>query len=86
MIADVMNGVFELGGSLMGWMNVRKLLRDKSVKGVYWPTQVFFALWGWWNLYYYPSLDQWFSFLGGVFLVVGNTTWVVLALKYRSGK
>jgi hypothetical protein len=26
-----------------------------------------------WNLYLYPTLGQWFSFGGGVFLVLANT-------------
>ena len=69
-------------GGLLCWFNVQKLLKDKSVVGVYWPIQAFFSLWGLWNLYYYPALGQWASFVGGLFLVLGNTAWVVLAAYY----
>lgn len=79
---DIINGCFECLGGVMCWLNVTKLWRDKEVRGVYWPVQAFFAAWGWWNLYYYPSLGQWCSFFGGVILVVGNTLWVVFAVKY----
>ena len=79
---DWINGIFEVGGGILCFFNVAKLLRDKELKGIYWPVQAFFAAWGWWNLYYYPSLGQWASFAGGLFLVVGNTWWVVLALRY----
>ncbi|MEN6623116.1 MAG: hypothetical protein ABFD50_16410 [Smithella sp.] len=82
MFNDIVNGFFELVGGLLCWLNVRKILVDKKIKGVYWPVQLFFAAWGWWNLYYYPSLFQWFSFFGGLFLVLGNTCWVFLAIKF----
>jgi hypothetical protein len=80
-LLDGINGLFELGGGALCWLNVRQLLRDRRVSGIYWPVQAFFALWGWWNLYYYPALGQWVSFAGGVVLVLGNTLWVVMALR-----
>jgi len=80
---DLINGAFEVCGGFLCWFNVRILLIDRVVKGVFWPVQAFFAVWGWWNLYYYPSLGQWYSFAGGIFLVAGNTVWVVLALKLK---
>lgn len=83
---DIVNGIFEMCGGLLCWMDVRRLLQDKQIKGVYWPVRLFFAAWGWWNLYYYPSLGQWCSFAGGVLLVAGNTAWVALALKHHYAK
>lgn len=44
----------------------------------------FFWSWGIWNLFFYPSLGQWYSFVGGIALVAGNTVWVALALRYRN--
>lgn len=82
-IPDLINGVFELGGGLMSWVNFKRLLRDKKVKGVDWRITGFWSLWGTWNLAFYPLLGQWASAIGGVFLVAGNTAWVVLAIKYR---
>ena len=79
---DIINGLFELVGGLMCWLNFRKILKDKKVNGVCWYVTAFFSVWGMWNLYYYPSLGQWASFYGGVVLVVGNTAWVIMALIY----
>jgi len=79
---DTINGLFELVGGIICWLNVRKLLIDKSIKGVHWGVQAFFSVWGVWNLYYYPSLGQWCSFWGGVFLMTGNAIWTVLAIHY----
>jgi len=79
---DIVNGLFEVVGGILCWFNVFKLFKDREIKGVYWPVTAFFALWGWWNLYYYPSLGQWASFGGGVFLVLGNTVWAIMALRF----
>ncbi len=81
---DLINGVFEFTGGLLLWMNCIKIVRDKMIRGVFIFPTVFFGLWGFWNLIYYPSLDQWMSFTGGAFVVTANTTWVVLALYYNN--
>jgi len=86
MEVDKINGIFEVIGAFFVWKNVTALYRDKVIKGVYWPATAFFAVWGLWNLVYYPSLNQWWSFLGGIALVSGSITWVILALGYRSNE
>ncbi len=80
---DLVNGLFELCGAFFVWLNVRKLHIDKQVRGVYWPVTAVFSVWGLWNLYYYPSLDQWFSFSAGIVLVSANIVWVGMAIRYR---
>lgn len=79
---DVINGSLEFIGGCMCWANVWTTLKDKFVGGVRWWTTGFFAFWGYWNLYYYPSLDQWWSLAGSVWLVLGNTVWVLLLIYY----
>lgn len=76
MSPDFFNGAFEFVGSIMLWRNVLQLHRDKVAKGVHWSATAFFASWGYWNLFYYPHLDQWFSFWGGVSIVLANTVWL----------
>ncbi|KKL71436.1 hypothetical protein LCGC14_2094960, partial [marine sediment metagenome] len=46
------------------------------------PSFVFFTAWGYWNMFYYPHLGQWFSFFGGFAIVFVNTVWIVLAITY----
>lgn len=82
MSPDLLNGLFELFGSVMTWMNVHRVWKDKGYAGLHPAAIAFFWSWGVWNLYYYPHLDQWFSFLGGVSLVAANTSWVVLMRTY----
>lgn len=83
---DLINGLFELGGGIVLWLNVWKLYKDKQIKGVHWTPVLFFGLWGYWNLYYYPSLDQWFSFWGGVFVTLANTVWFIQMVYYLNRK
>lgn len=80
---DLVNGLFELCGGLLLFRNCFVLHRDKMVRGVSWSVTAFFAAWGYWNLFYYPHLDQWMSFAGGVVIVTANSIWVVMAIYYR---
>ena len=79
---DLINGTFETLGGFAVLGHIRALLRDKQVKGVSWPVVVFFCLWGYWNLFYYPHLGQWYSFLGGMWLALTNTVWVAVMVYY----
>ena len=80
---DFINGfIFELLGAVVVWLNVRTLMRDRVVAGVSWWAFAFFVAWGCWNMYYYPHLGQWASFIGAVLVVLANLTWCILALRY----
>ena len=84
MVNDLLNAFFEFAGAITVWHNVRVLLRDRKVRGVSLASIAFFTSWGFWNLYYYPSLGQMWSTAAGVFLCAGNLTWIVLALRWRN--
>lgn len=83
--ADFTNGLFEFIGGLLILNHCRAVLRDKAVAGVSILSTAIFTSWGFWNLYYYPSLGQWWSFTGGLLIVAANCLWVYLMLKYRKG-
>lgn len=83
MSPDVINGIFEFTGSIFLWLNVYRLLKDKMVRGYSPWTTLFFSSWGYWNLFYYPHLDQWWSFTGGVSIVTANTIWLGFMFYYR---
>ena len=80
---DIINGGFELCSGLFQIMNIHSLYKDKKVRGVSLYPFILFTLWGVWNLYYYPSLNQTFSFIGGIVIVISNIIWLSLAYKYR---
>ncbi|MEE8386489.1 MAG: hypothetical protein V3S01_11290 [Dehalococcoidia bacterium] len=83
MTPDMVNGGFECIGAVMLGRNVWQLYKDKIVRGVHWWATAFFASWGYWNLFYYPHLDQWFSFTGGIAIVAINTVWLAQMLYYN---
>jgi hypothetical protein len=79
---DTINAAFEFGGAFALALNVRRLWIDRAVSGVHWGPTVFFTAWGLWNLIYYPSLGQWLSLIGGAAIVVVNTVWLILAVRF----
>jgi len=83
LIPDLINSLFEFCGGLFLAFNVFKLYRDKKVRGVHWLPTLFFTSWGFWNLFYYPHLNQWLSFFGGIFLVTVNAIWLMQMIYYR---
>jgi len=83
---DIVNGSYELLGAPFILLSVIKLAREKRVQGVSWVHAGFFASWGCWNLFYYPHLGQWFSFVGGIAIVIVNTIWLGQLIYYSSGR
>ncbi len=81
MIPDFINGMFECVAGFMILLHVLQLHKDKQVRGLHVVPVVFFTTWGFWNLYYYPHLDQWWSFAGGIFIVLMNVVWC-LQIRY----
>lgn len=80
---DLTNGLFEVLGALAILGHIVRVLNDKSVAGVSIWAGVFFSMWGVWNLWYYPHLDQWWSFYGTLAIVTGNLTWISLLVYYK---
>lgn len=80
MMPDLVNGTFELIGGLCSWLNVQRYWKARRVEGIFWPTSIFYASWGCWNLFYYPALHQPWSFTGGIFLTSGTLTWLALVI------
>ncbi len=83
MSPDTINGLYEFIGSVVIWRSIFLLNKQKKVSGVSVWTTGFFMTWGFWNLYYYPYLNQWLSFLGGCSIVFANSLWVVQIVYYN---
>lgn len=83
-VADIMNGVFEAGGAVLAWRNVKLLYRDKRVSGFDWRAQAWWSAWGLSNLIYYSALNQPFSFWSGACLVSANLIWTGMAAMYAN--
>jgi len=82
MTPDHINASFELSGSLLTWMNVWWVYKDKGYAGLYFPAIFLFTSWGFWNLWYYPHLGQWWSGVATIIMVSANTCWCGMMLYY----
>lgn len=79
---DHFNALFELAGATFMLPSVFKAFRLRTVQGVHWLTPTFFWSWGIWNVVYYPSLDQWWSFAAGLVLVTVNCFWLYAVVAF----
>lgn len=84
MTLDHINAVFEGGSALLIASNVRRLRRDKTLSGVNILPTIWFSVWGFWNLFYYFGLGQWYSWALGALVFIANTTWVIFAVVYNA--
>ncbi len=82
-MTDLINGLFELCGGILLLINCYTLYRDKTVRGVSPVPIFFFTAWGYWNLWFYPALNAWYSFAGGILVVTVNTIWLAQLFYYK---
>jgi hypothetical protein len=83
MTNDQINGLFELVGSLFILNHCWTLFCDKIVKGVSLMSTFYFFSWGIWNLFWYPSLGQPYSFYGGIAIMIANVIWIAMMIYYK---
>jgi len=82
---DMVNGAFEALAGIAVLNHCIALHHDKAVRGLSVGSTAFFTAWGVWNLYYYPHLDQFWSFAGGVFITLANGIYVAMLVHYSGG-
>jgi hypothetical protein len=83
---DLTNAFFEAVGSVLIWLNVRRLYIDREVKGVQWEVNLFWLSWGVFNLFFYgPVMGLWISWWMGISIIVANTVWVAMLLYFMAG-
>ena len=82
-LPDIGNSFFQFFGGVFVLNHCRVLLKQKQVHGLSIVSIAFFAVWGYWNLFFFTSQHLWFSLVGDLLNVTGNTLYVVLLIKYR---
>ena len=80
---DLINAFFPFVGSLFVALNIHKLYKDKEVKGIHWFSPLFFYTGHAWGIYFFYSLGQWNSFVGGSVLLFSSMIWYSLMLYYK---
>lgn len=79
---DQINAVAEVLACIVLAPSIMKAWRLKVVQGVHWVTPAFFWSYGIWNLFYYHSLEQWWSGLAAILLATQNTVWLLMVILY----
>ena len=83
-IPDMINGSFEFIAAPFILLSIFKLRREKEVRGVSYLHVAYFTSWSFWNLFYYPHLGQWASFVGGILVAFINFIWLIQLIYYTS--
>lgn len=81
-MTDLVNGMFELFGGFFVYLSIRKTYKQKKVVGISIWYVLFFTVWGYWNLWFYPAYGAWVSFVGGFGVCITNTIWLGMYLYY----
>jgi hypothetical protein len=84
MTGDLVTALFEIASAIYAARSVQRLWIDRQVRGFCWEIVALGQLWGIWNLYYYQSLDQRVAFCAAIALMLVNTAWLMLALRFRN--
>ena len=79
---DLVNALFEILSSIFILLSILRLYQDKVVCGVPAFHVVFFWLWGTWNIFYYPYLDQTASFICAIIVLAMNSLWAGMLVYY----
>lgn len=80
---DVINACFEACGAITLLKSCWMTFKAKSTVGISALQVAFFSGWGYFNCFYYPSLNQSYSFVAGLCLAIVNTFWVGQIIYYR---
>jgi hypothetical protein len=83
MTPDMVNELFEFVGGLFLCLNCWRIHKDKQLKGVSFWSVFFFTSW---NLFFYPSMEAYYSFYGGILIALANTVWIGLVIYYKVHK
>jgi hypothetical protein len=79
---DAFNAFLEFAAVFAVLASVRKLVRDRKVRGLA-PSHMAYGFFSAsWFLYYYAHLDQWWSFWVSALYWFTFAAWVVLALYF----
>lgn len=80
---DQANAALEMGGAFLRTLDCIKLFQHKRFVGGHLGTALYFLLWGVFNVFFYPSLNQVWSFWAALALMVINGLWFVMAVYYN---
>ena len=82
-ILDGINGMFQLGAGFALSGNVVASYKAKTVKGVSIWTQLYMVIWGFSVIPFFFSLNQYFSVVTSIFILIVNSIWLFQIIYYN---
>jgi len=86
MKGDLVNSLFMFIAIIFNCMNIYKLNKDKEVKGISIIPNIYYVLWGSWNIYFYAANKSKLSFIAGIGVVITGLIWVSQWAFYKFKK
>lgn len=77
---DTVNALWELAATGFVLLNVARTHKAGGTAGVSRWNQLYFTLWGVWNLVFYPFNDHWMSAAAGACVAAANALWLAQCL------
>lgn len=79
---DLINGIFGVLGGLFIALSIAKLHQEKTVRGVSIVHVAFFTSWSWYHVYFFTTVNLWWSWAGAVGMMTANTIWLCQMVYY----
>lgn len=80
---DTINAGMMTGGLFMNVLNCRRIYLDKEVVGVSLIPTIYYIFWAIFGAYYFYTLNQPYSALLDVIMIIGYIVWLSMAINYR---
>lgn len=79
---DLVNGIFGVLGGLFIALSIAKLYQEKTVRGVSIVYVAFFTTWSWYQVYFFTTVNFWWSWAGAVGMMTANAIWLCQMVYY----
>lgn len=79
---DLINGIFGVLGGLFIALSIAKLHREKTARGVSIVYVAFFTSWSWYHVYFFTTVNLWWSWAGAIGMMTANTIWLCQMVYY----
>ena len=83
MTLDQFNSLFPFAACAAHFLNIRKLLRDKQVKGVHWAAPLITYPGQLSGVYFMYTLQQWYTMAAGATFFTLSFTWYSMMIYYN---
>ena len=83
--ADLITSAFNIIFVYSNYLNLKTLIKDKTVKGFDWRNMILYFAWNIWSTcIIYPDAKLYIANIFNMIILLLQLTWIILYLHYRS--